>query len=79
MRSGLEIGREMQPSGFHVARDHVVQAGLVNRQAPLAQARNFVCVHIQTQHIVANFSEAGACDQADITGSDNSDFHSARA
>ena len=79
MRSGLEIGREMQPSGFHVARHHVVQTRLVNRQAPLAQARNLVRVHIQTQHIVANLSQTGACDQANITGSDNSDFHNATA
>ena len=79
MRSGFKIGREMQPSGFHVARHHVVQTRLVNRQAPLAQARNLVRVHIQTQHIVANLGQAGASDQANVSGSDNSDFHSARA
>jgi hypothetical protein len=71
----LHVGGEVQPAGGHIATHHVLQAGLVDRDAAVFQDLDLGGVQVQAQHIVADLGQAGARDQADITGADDSDFH----
>ena len=60
MHSLLNVSSEMQASGSDVTTHHFLQAGLVNRNTPVFKNLDLGWIDIQTQHIVANFSQTGA-------------------
>ncbi len=68
------IGGEAQAPGGTVARDHLEQAGLVDRDAARLEDADLLRVQIQAQHVVAYLRQARPADQTDITGSRNCDF-----
>jgi hypothetical protein len=71
----LDVGRELQASGAHVALDDRVQPRLVNGQAARLQGGDLLRVQIEAQHLVADIRQAGAADQAYVAGPDDRDFH----
>ena len=72
----LDVGGEVQPARGHVARHHLVEAGLVDRQPAALQGGDLVRVDVQAQHVVAHVGEAGAGNQPDVARADDGDFHS---
>ena len=71
------VGGEVQAPGGDIARDHGVQAGLVDRHAARLKQRDLGGVHVQADNVVPHIGEAGARDEAHIAGADDGDFHQA--
>ena len=46
---------------------------------PAFERRDLRRVDVEAQHVVADFGEAGAGDQADVAGADDGDFHAVRS
>jgi hypothetical protein len=63
----LNIGREMQPSGRHVAGHHLVKARLVDGNAPLLQDPDLLGIQVQAQHVVAHLGKTGPGHQTHVT------------
>ena len=74
---GGHVSGEAQPAGGGVAADHVFQAGLVNRHAAALQQGDFGWIDIQAQHLIADFGQTRAGDQAHIAAANHRDFHCA--
>ena len=75
MGGAFDVGGEVQPAGRHVAPHHLLQAGLVDRDAAVFQHPDLGRVHVQAEDVVAHFGQACAADQAHVTGADDCDFH----
>lgn len=73
--AGRDIGRKLQASGGAVARDDFVEARFMDRDAAVVQQRDFVHIQIEAKYIIAQFGQTGAGHEADITGTDDGDFH----
>ncbi len=71
----VDVGGEVQPPGGDVARDHRLEAGLVDRHAALIQDLDLARVDVEAQHVVADLGETGAGDEPDVAGPDHRDFH----
>ncbi len=67
-----DVGREMQP--LAVARQQLLQTGLVDRHLAAAQALDLGGVDVHAPHLSAELGEPGRGDQADIAGADHSDW-----
>ena len=65
----------MKASRGHVALNHFKKAGFVDGHAAFLEDSNFPGVHIEAKHVISHFREAGSGNQADVTGSDDGDFH----
>ncbi len=72
---GIDVGGEAQPPGGGVARDHGVEAGLVDRDAAGVEQVDLAAVDVEAQDVVADLGETGAGDQTDVARSDHRDFH----
>ena len=72
---GVDVGGEAQPAGRDVAPDHFRQPGLVDRHAAAVEQVDLGGVDIEAEHVVADLGQAGAADQAHITGTDDGDVH----
>ena len=73
--AGCDIGRKLQAASGAVACHDLFQARFVNRDAAVVQDVDLVLVDVETEHVVAEFRQAGAGDQAYVTGADNGNFH----
>ncbi len=67
-----ELGGEVQALG--VARQQLLQAGLVDRNLAAAQALDLGRVDVHAPHLAAQLGEAGGGHQPDIAGADHSDW-----
>ena len=65
-------GREVQPLG--VAREQLLQAGLVDRHLAGAQPLDLGGVDVHAPHLAAQLGEAGGGHQPDVAGADHSDW-----
>ncbi len=72
---GTDIGLEFQPSGPDIGLDHLVEAGLVDRDLAAAQGSDLVGHLVDADHVMAEFRETGARNQADIPRADHCDAH----
>ena len=66
---------EAQALGGDVAVHEVFEAGLVDRDLAGLQRIDFALVVIDADDVVADFGEAGAGDEADITGANDAEIH----
>ncbi len=66
---------ETQAALGEVARDDRLQAGLPDRDGAGAQLVDLGLVDVHAQHVVADFREARAADQADVAGTENGELH----
>jgi len=69
------IGGELQASFLVVLHHHRGQTRFENRDLPLIEAIDLGAVDIDTNDLIAHFSQAGARDQTDIPGTEYSNFH----
>ncbi len=65
----------MQPSFADVTADDLVETGLVDGDLALLQSIDFGNVNIDTGNFVAEVGQTGACDKADVAGSNDSNVH----
>ena len=47
----------------------------MDRDDALFEAFDFACVHIHAENVIADIGKTCACDQTNITGTENGDFH----
>ena len=73
----LDVGGELQASACDVAPHDLEQTGLVDRQGAGFEGADLLRIHVQADHVVAHFGEAGAGDEADVAGTGDGDFHGA--
>ena len=66
-----DVGREAQSCG--VALEQLVEAGLVDRHLAAAQRFDPVGEDVADNDVVAELAEAGAGDEADVAGAEDSD------
>ena len=59
----------------HVAVDQVLEARLVNRDFTALEHVDFALVVIDANDVVANFREASARDETDISGTNDAEIH----
>ena len=69
------LGGEAQPAVAHIIRHQGVQAGFIDRNAAVLQARDLGLVLVDAHHAVAEVGETGARDEAHIAGSDHRHAH----
>ena len=69
------ISGELQSSRRDIARDHVLQTRLVNRDAALPENVDLVRVHVQAHYVVAYFCQTSAGHQTYIASSNYGNFH----
>ena len=65
----------VQPLGLDVALDQLGQPRLVDRDLAAVEGVDLLLVDVDAGHVVAALGEAGAGDQADVTGADHGDLH----
>ena len=70
-----EVGGEEEPLRAHVLGDQLGQARLVDRHLAARQGGDLVGVLVDAGHDVAEVGEAGAGDEADVTGTDHCNAH----
>jgi hypothetical protein len=63
----LGAGRESQAAFLVVATDDLVEPWLVDWDLAALQALDLARVDVHADHVVADFSEAGARDEPDVT------------
>ncbi|MNN14870.1 hypothetical protein D3C81_1279520 [compost metagenome] len=76
LHAGRHVGRKRQAAGSAITLDQLLEARLIDRHAASIEHGDLAFVHIETEHRIAEFRQAGAGDQADIAATDNCDFHS---
>jgi acyl carrier protein len=75
LHRAVDVGGELQPAGGDVALHHGLQAGFVDGDAAAFQDPDLFRVHVQAEHMVADFRQAGAAHEAHVPGSDHCYFH----
>ena len=75
MIGGGQVGGEQQPLGVDVVLDHFGQAGLIDRHFAVIEHVDLGLIDVDAGDVVAAVGEAGAGDQADVSGANNCDFH----
>ena len=73
----FQAGRETQAARLDIAGDQVFEAGFVYRQPAVAQHFDSGGILVDADDIRAELGKPGGGHEADITGSDHGDFHSA--
>lgn len=73
--AGFDVAGEAQAAGGMVAFDEFLQAGFVDGHFAGVEHLDLGGVEIQAKDVVAEFRQAGACDQAYIATTDDGDFH----
>jgi hypothetical protein len=71
----FEIAGEMQPAGLPVGMNEAVEPGFVNGDASGIEIIDPRRIMVDAEDIEAKFGEAGARNQPDIAGPDDSYFH----
>ena len=71
----LRVGGEGKAPGRDILGDEVGEAGLVDGDFAPQQRLDFLRVVVDAHHFVPHFREAGTRRQADISGTDNRQFH----
>ena len=69
------VGRELQPTFVEVALDHDVETRLVDGDLARLQACHLAGVDIDADDMIAGLGKAGARDQADVTRTEDCNFH----
>ena len=64
-----------QTAVFEIALHQRVQAGFPNGQHANVEVGNFEWINVHADHVVADFCQAGATDQAYIAGAKDGNFH----
>ena len=77
--SFLNGRRKFQPAGGDITVNYFFEPRLVNGHFSAFQDLDLVLVIIHAQHVVADLCKTGACHQADVSGSNNRDFHAVKA
>ncbi len=72
------VGGEFDSTGFGVALDQRIQAGLVNGDLTPVQALDLACVNVYTNDMVACIGQTGARDEADVARAENGYTHSGK-
>ena len=62
-------------AGAAIAQHHLLETGLEDRDDAVIQPVDPLRIDIDAEHIVADFREAGACDEADISSTEDRDVH----
>ena len=70
-----EVGGEAEPAACVVARDHLLQAVLVDRHDALLQAFDLVGLLIDADGVETEFRKADAGHQPDVAGANHCDLH----
>src|SRR5690606_25650336 len=70
-----KAGGESQIACPNVARDQIVQAGLIDGDAPGAKAGDLVSVLVNAGHMMPEIGKTRARNEADIAGPDHYDTH----
>jgi hypothetical protein len=65
------MSAEPSSPGGHVAAHHLLQAGLVDRDAALFENADLGRIDIEAKNVVADFGETSAGHQTDVAGVDN--------
>ena len=73
-RRGEVVG-EREPAGVDIVRHQLVQAWLVDRHAAFMQGGELPGIGLHNSDVNAEFGEAGAGDQADISAADHRNTH----
>ena len=60
---------------FEVALKNDFEAGFINGDRTPFKFFDFGFVNVNADDVVARFSEAGSCHQANVSGSDNCNIH----
>ncbi|KFB74428.1 MAG: hypothetical protein AW09_000267 [Candidatus Accumulibacter phosphatis] len=68
-----DVGGELHPAISGIALDPLRQTGLMDREAAVVEDLDLALIHIQAEHVVAHFRQAGAGDQANLAGANNGD------
>ena len=71
----FSIGGKGKAARFDRVLDDVIQARLIDGDLAVLQFFNLALVDIHAQHVVPHVRQAGTRHQANITGSENRDFH----
>ena len=71
----LYISREVQTSCFGIALDDFIKPWFVDGDLTLLEFIYFIFVDIDTEHRIADFSQAGPGNETDISRTENGDFH----
>ena len=66
---------KMQPVGIDIARDQIFQSRLIDRHHAIADSCNFFSIIVDASDIKAKFRETRARHKADITSTNDRDFH----
>ena len=72
----LDVGRELEPTGFGPALDHRLESGLVDRHLAALQPLDLGLIDVDAQHVVARVRETRTRDETHVAGSENRYPHS---
>jgi len=72
---GRGVGGKAQTPGGAVTPDELFQARFVDRDAAAVEQRDFTCVDIEAEHLIAELCQASSGHQAHVAGADNRRFH----
>ena len=70
-----QIGRKGQPFRINIAFDQIGEPRLENRHDILVEVRYFVFIFVDANHIMAEISETGARNEANIARTYHCNFH----
>src|SRR5207302_10949139 len=68
-------GREGEPTVGNVARDHLLEPGLVDRHPARAEDGDLLPDVVDADNVVAEVREDGPGHEADVPGPDDADVH----
>ena len=64
-------GREPETTGGDVALDEFLEAGLIDGDTPGGEHVDLALIVVDAEDPMPHLSEASACDEADVSGSDD--------
>src|SRR5262249_60553077 len=73
--SACQVGRERQTAVTHVARDHFLEAGLVDGEATGAQRVDLVNQVVDADDLVAEVGEDGTSHKSNVTSAHDANVH----
>jgi hypothetical protein len=73
--AGCDVRGEGEAAFLHVAVDDFLEAGLVDRHSARIEQADLGLVDVQAEHVVAQFRQAGAGDQAHVAGPHDRHVH----
>src|SRR5213076_2619965 len=69
------VGGEVQPAFGMVGLHHRLEPRLVDRDDAVVEAIDLGLVHVDADHVMADLSQAGSGDEADVAGAEDGDAH----